>query len=62
MQRARNDTRMVRLREYMLQGIQGAIELWSTDAGISEVCPALELGLCAILDVWVVLSETMLGA
>ncbi len=37
MQRARDDIRMVQLRENMLQGIQGAVELWSTDAGISEV-------------------------
>ena len=37
MQRARDDVRMVRLREDMLHAIQGAVELWSTDAGISEV-------------------------
>jgi len=41
MQRARDDVRMVRLREDMLHAIQGAVELWSTDAGISEVRPAL---------------------
>jgi hypothetical protein len=37
MQRARDDIRMVQLRERMLHAIQGAVELWSTDAGISEV-------------------------
>lgn len=28
---------MVQLRDHMLRAIQGVIELWSTDAGISEV-------------------------
>ena len=37
MQRARDDIRMVQLRDHMLHVIQGAVELWSTDAGISEV-------------------------
>ena len=37
MERARDDIRMVQLREHMLHAIQGAVELWSTDAGISEV-------------------------
>ena len=37
MQRARDDIRMVQLRDNMLHAIQGAVELWSTDAGISEV-------------------------
>jgi len=37
MESARNDARMVRLREDMLHAIQGAVELWSTDAAISEV-------------------------
>jgi hypothetical protein len=41
MQRARDDFRMVRLREDMLHAIQGAVELWSSDAGISEVRPTL---------------------
>jgi hypothetical protein len=41
MQRARDDVRMVRLREDMLRAIQGAVGLWSTDAGISEVRPAM---------------------
>ena len=43
MQHARDDIRVVRLREEMLRGIQGAVELWSTDAEVSEVCsfPAL---------------------
>jgi hypothetical protein len=38
MQRVRDDIRMVRLREDMLHAIEGTVELWSTDAGISEVC------------------------
>ena len=37
MQLARGDIRMVQLREHMLRAIQGAAELWSTDAGLSEV-------------------------
>jgi hypothetical protein len=37
MQRARDDNRMVRLREDMLRAIEGTVELWSMDAGISEV-------------------------
>ncbi|KAH8988411.1 ARM repeat-containing protein [Lactarius akahatsu] len=37
MQRARDDIRVVRLREEMLRAIQGAVELWSTDAEVSEV-------------------------
>jgi hypothetical protein len=41
MQRARDDIRVVQLREHMLHAIQGAVELWSTDAGISEVCLAV---------------------
>lgn len=39
MQRARDDIRVVRLREEMLRAIQGAVELWSTDAEVSEVRP-----------------------
>ena len=44
MERARDDIRVVRLREEMLRAIQGAVELWSTDAEVSEVCsrPRLE--------------------
>ena len=38
MERARDDMRMMRLREEMLRAIQGAVELWSTDAEVSEVC------------------------
>ena len=38
MERARDDIRVVRLREEMLRAIQGAVELWSTDAEVSEVC------------------------
>lgn len=37
MQRARDDIRVVRLREEMLRAIQGAVELWSRDAEVSEV-------------------------
>lgn len=37
MQRARDDIRMVRLREDMMHAIEGTVELWSTDAGTSEV-------------------------
>jgi hypothetical protein len=37
MQRARDDIRMVQLRDHMLHAIQGAVELWSIDAGVSEV-------------------------
>ena len=37
MQRARDDVRMVQLRDQMLHAIQGTVELWSIDAGISEV-------------------------
>ena len=37
MQLARDDIRMVRLREDMLHAIEGTVELWSTDAEISEV-------------------------
>ena len=37
MQRARRDPRIVRLRETMLAAIRATVELWSTDAGISEV-------------------------
>ncbi|KAI9508978.1 ARM repeat-containing protein [Russula earlei] len=48
MQRVRDDIRMVRLREYMLHGIQGAIELWSTDAGISEALSDLFKSITAL--------------
>lgn len=37
MDHARDDIRVVRLREEMLRAIQGAVELWSTDAEVSEV-------------------------
>ena len=39
MQRARRDPRIVRLRETMLAAIRATVELWSTDAGISDVGP-----------------------
>ena len=44
MQCARDDIRVARLREEMLRAIQGAVELWSTDAEVSEVCFGLVLG------------------
>jgi hypothetical protein len=48
MQRARDDIRMVRLRDHMLHAIQGAVELWSTDAGISEVSLAVLRGRASL--------------
>ena len=38
MKRARDDPRVVRLREAILDAIRRSIELWSTDASISSVC------------------------
>ena len=45
MQRARDDIRVVRLREEMLRAIQGAVELWSRDAEVSEVNAFLSAGV-----------------
>ena len=39
--RVRQDDRMVRLREQMLQAIRAIINIWSSDAGVSEVRVAL---------------------
>lgn len=59
MQRARNDARMVRLREDMLRAIQGAVELWSTDAAISEVRSRLAI---LVLALRMILSKITIGA
>ncbi|KAI0290272.1 armadillo-type protein [Multifurca ochricompacta] len=48
MERARDDIRMVRLREDMLRAIQGTVELWSTDAGISEALSDLFKSITAL--------------
>ncbi len=47
-QRARDDIRMVQLREHMLHAIQGAVELWSTDAGVSEALSDLFKSITAL--------------
>ena len=39
--RVRQDDRMVRLREQMLQAIRAIINIWSSDAGVSEVRVAM---------------------
>lgn len=62
MQRARDDIRMVQLREHMLRAIQGAVELWSTDAGISEVCLAVSRGLGFPCFGVMISCETMIGS
>ncbi len=46
--RARDDIRMVQLREHMLHAIQGAVELWSTDAGVSEALSDLFKSITAL--------------
>lgn len=38
MQRAREDVRMIKLRESMFSLIRSAVDLWSTDASITGVC------------------------
>ncbi|KAI9431177.1 ARM repeat-containing protein [Lactarius indigo] len=48
MQRARDDIRVVRLREEMLRAIQGAVELWSTDAEVSEALSDLFKSITAL--------------
>ncbi|KAH9966317.1 ARM repeat-containing protein [Lactifluus volemus] len=48
MQRARDDNRMVRLREDMLNAIEGTVELWSMDAGISEALSDLFKSITAL--------------
>ena len=37
MDRARADPRMVKLREGIFSGISATLDLWSTDAGVSDV-------------------------
>ena len=37
MQHSRNDLRMVKLREDLFSAIGGTVNLWSTDAGVSDV-------------------------
>ena len=37
LQRARDDVRMIRLREGIIQGIQGVMFQWSTDAMTADV-------------------------
>ena len=39
--RVRQDDRMVRLREQMLHAIRAIINIWSSDAGVSEVRVAM---------------------
>ncbi|KAI0262791.1 ARM repeat-containing protein [Gloeopeniophorella convolvens] len=48
MQRARDDPRMIRLRDDMLRAIQGTVELWSTDAGVSEALSDLFKSITAL--------------
>lgn len=35
--RARDDYRMVKLRESLFEAVRGTFELWSTDASVSDV-------------------------
>ena len=37
MQRARDDPRALRLRDDMMNANRAAVELWSSDAGVSDV-------------------------
>lgn len=39
--RARADSRVVKLREAILSGVQTTVELWSTDATVSDVSETL---------------------
>ncbi|KAI0056845.1 hypothetical protein BV25DRAFT_1995352 [Artomyces pyxidatus] len=48
MQRAREDGRMVRLREDMLGAIRASVELWSTDAGVSDALSDLFKSITAL--------------
>ncbi|KAF8498083.1 ARM repeat-containing protein [Russula emetica] len=48
MQHARDDIRMVQLRDHILHAIQGAVELWSADAGISEALSDLFKSITAL--------------
>jgi hypothetical protein len=38
MQNAYEDIRMIKLREVMFGAIRNTVDLWSIDAGISDVC------------------------
>ena len=40
--RAREEPRMLQLREQMLEAVKATINLWSTDAGIGDVCGAFK--------------------
>jgi hypothetical protein len=62
MQRARDDIRMVQLRDHMLHAIQGAVELWSTDAGISEVRLAVFEGTRFPYACVMIPCETIIGS
>ncbi|VDB95428.1 unnamed protein product [Peniophora sp. CBMAI 1063] len=46
--RARQDDRMVRLREKMLAAIRAIIEVWSTDAGVSDAISDLFKSITAL--------------
>ena len=37
MKRVREDLRMIKLREAMFTAVRGVVDLWSTDAGVSDV-------------------------
>ena len=41
MEQARADPRVAKLREALLSGIRSAVELWATDATVSDVSLAL---------------------
>jgi hypothetical protein len=43
LKRAYEDPRMVKLREDMFGAIRTTVDLWSTDAGISDVCVHVSL-------------------
>ena len=45
MQRARDDPRALRLRDDMMNAIRAAVELWSSDAGVSDVRKNCSLSL-----------------
>ncbi|KAI0043476.1 hypothetical protein FA95DRAFT_399217 [Auriscalpium vulgare] len=48
MQRARDDSRMLRVREDMVNALRGTVELWSTDAGISDALSDLFKSITAL--------------
>jgi hypothetical protein len=45
MERAREDPRVIRIREAILDSIRRCVELWSTDAGVSNVWSPIPLGI-----------------